>query len=84
MAKQRRTLTYALYEGRKKVCIGTTDDLQRREQQHRDDGIHFTRIEPASRRMTEEGAKKREAEQLQSYRRGHGGNNPRYNEDCDG
>ena len=41
MARQRRTQTYALYDGNKKVYIGTTDNLERREQEHRDAGKRF-------------------------------------------
>ena len=83
MAKQRKTQTYALYDGNKKVYIGTTDNLERREREHRGEEKQFTRIKPTSRRMTDGGAKKQEAEQLEAYRRGHGGNNPTYNEDSD-
>jgi hypothetical protein len=34
--------------------------------------------------MTEEGAKQKESDMLESYRRSHGGRNPRYNKDNDG
>ncbi len=84
MGKKRDTQTYALYDGPKKVYIGTTNDLERRAEQHRDSGKDFTRVEPTSRRMTEEGAKAKEADQLEVYREGHDGRNPRYNKDSDG
>ncbi len=84
MTKKQDTQTYALYNGAKKIYIGTTNDLERRAEQHRADGKRFTRIEPTSRHMTEEGAMKRESEQLQSYRSGHGGRNPKMNKDDDG
>ena len=84
MAKKRDTQTYALYEGNEKVYIGTTDDLKRREQQHRDDGKKFSRAEPTSRCMTPDSAKRREADQLKTYRQGHRGQNPRYNKTSDG
>ena len=84
MAKSRSTQTYALYDGPKKVYIGTTKDVERRSEEHHDSGKNFTRIEPTSRRMTEEGAKIKETEQLEAYRKGHGGRNPRYNKDSDG
>ena len=84
MANKRDTQTYALYQGNKKVYIGTTDDLKLREEQHRDDGKKFSRAEPTSRRMTPDSAKKKEAEQLETYRRGHKGKNPRYNKTDDG
>ena len=84
MANKRNTQTYALYQGNEKVYIGTTDDLERRKQEHRDDSKEFSRIEPTSRRMTPEGAEKKEAKQLEKYRRGHKGKNPRYNKTDDG
>ena len=84
MVRKRSTQTYGLYNGNEKVYIGTTDDLERREQEHRNAGKKFTRIEPTSRRMTPDSAKKRETEQLETYRQGHRGNNPRYNKTSDG
>lgn len=43
------------------------------------EGKKFDRLKVTSRRMTEEGAKKKEAENLDKYRAGHGGKNPPYN-----
>ena len=34
--------------------------------------------------MTEEGARKKEQKELQSYRKTHQGKNPKYNKDSDG
>lgn len=84
MVRKRNTQTYSLFDGNEKVYIGTTDDLERREQEHRNTSKKFTRIEPTSRRLIPESAKKREAEQLQTYRRGHRGKNLRYNKTSDG
>ena len=84
MTKPRNTMTYALHDGRKKVYIGTTDDLERRRREHEQEGKHFTRMERTSRRMTEERAQKKEAEQLKSFRHGHDGRNPRYKKDSKG
>ena len=84
MANKRNTQTYALYQGNEKVYIGITNDLEQREQKHRNDGKKFSRIEPTSRRMKPDSAKNREAEQLETYRRGHKGKNPRYNKTDDG
>ena len=83
MTKRRRTLTYRLKAGRRTVYIGSTNDPERREGQHRDEGKRFMRMEIASRRMTEDGAKKKEAEQLKNFRSNHG-RNPKYNKDSDG
>ena len=82
--KKQDTRTYALYDGRKKVYIGTSNDLNERAEAHRDEGKRFTRIEATSRAMTEESARKREAEQLARYRGSHNGRNPQYNKDSDG
>lgn len=80
----RDTVTYDLMRGRRIVYRGTTKDPDRREQEHRAEGKRFNHLRVTSRRMTEEGAKKKEAENLDKYRAGHGGKNPTYNEDQDG
>ena len=84
MPKKRDTVTYSLYKGNKKVYIGTTNNPDGRAQEHKQDGKHFGRMDITSRRMTEEGAKQKESDMLESYRRSHGGRNPRYNKDNDG
>ena len=84
MPKKRNTVTYELRDGRNVVYRGTTNDPERRAQEHRDQGKHFSNLNVTSRRMTPEGAKAKEAEQLESYRRNHGGRNPKYNKDTDG
>ena len=84
MPKKRDTLTYDLKKGREVVYRGTTNDPERREREHRGDGLDFDRLAPTSRRMTPQGAKDREADNLERYRRNHGGRNPRYNKDKDG
>ena len=84
MPKKRDTLTYDLNKGRKVVYRGTMNDPDRREREHRSDGLDFDRLVPTSRRMTRQGAKDRETDNLERYRRNHGGRNPRYNKDKDG
>ena len=83
MGKQ-KSRTYSLYNGRQKVYIGEAADPERRAEQHRQEGKRFDRVEFTSRPMLKENAQTREAEQLETYRRGHGGKNPRYNETDDG
>lgn len=78
------TITYALYDKKKKVYIGTTNDPEERAAQHKNQGKRFTRMEKTSRRMTEDGAMKKEAERLKSYRQGHSGRNLRHNKSSDG
>ena len=84
VAKTRDTVTYELKRGRTVVYRGITNDLKSREQEHRSDGKRFDKIIPTSIKMTNEGAKKKEAESLQAFRRSHGGKNPVYNKDSDG
>ena len=80
----RDTVTYDLKQGGKIVYRGTTDDPDRREQEHRDDGKRFSKLTVTSRKMTEDGAQKKESESLETYRQGHSGKNPLYNKDDDG
>lgn len=84
MATERRHVTYDLKRGNEVVYRGTTTDPDRRAQEHRQEGKQFTSLVLTSRRMTEAGAKRKEAEALNRYRRGHGGRNPRYNATDDG
>ena len=81
---RRNTITYELKKGRKKVYIGTTNNPELREQQHRDEGKDFDKLLPTSRKMTKDGAKKKEEEALETFRKNHGGRNPKYNKDSDG
>lgn len=80
----RETVTYDLKRGHKVVYRGTTNDPERREQSHRAEGKKFDQLVVTSRRMTQDGAKRKEAENLETYRKGHGGKNPLYNKDRDG
>lgn len=84
MAKKRGTKTYRLKDGNKTVYIGTTNDLERREEEHKEERKKFTKLEPTSPKMTEDGAKQKEADKLRTFRQGHGGKNPKYNKDSDG
>ena len=83
MAK-RDTVTYELKRGRKVVYRGTTKDPERRAEQHTAEGKKFDKLRVTSRRMTDQGAKKKEANELATYRGSHRGKNPIYNKDSDG
>lgn len=83
MAKKQDTVTYELKQGNKVVYVGTTNDPERREQEHLAAGKTFGHMNVTSRRMTEGGAKKKEAEKLKTYRKNQG-KNPKYNLDSDG
>ena len=82
--KPRDTVTYDLKRGRKVVYKGTTNNPERREEQHRREGRHFDRLRVTSRQMSEDGAKAKEEEGLTQYRSTHRGRNPLYNDDDDG
>lgn len=83
MAKKRETVTYELKDGNKVLYVGTTNDPERREQEHKDDGKRFKKLNITSKKMTEDGAMKKEADRLAKYRKNQG-KNPKYNEDSDG
>ncbi len=83
MAKKRDTFTYELKQGNKVLYVGTTNDPDRRERQHRKEGKNFGHMKVTSRRMTKDGAKKKEAERLATYRKNQG-RNPDHNKDSDG
>ena len=84
MGKKRDTVTYDLKDGGKIVYRGTTDDPERRSEEHKEDGKKFTKLTVTSRKMSEDGAKQKETETLERYRKSHGGKNPKYNKDSDG
>ena len=76
----RNTVNYNLKQGRKVVYKGITNDLNKRAAEHRASGKKFDRIEKVGRAKTQIGAKTTEASQLASYRKNHGGKNPKYNQ----
>lgn len=76
--KKRDTFTYDLNDG-KIVYRGKTNDLEATEKRHREEGKKFKSITKTSPMMTDEGAKKKEEKSLETYRKGHGGKNPKYN-----
>ena len=73
-------MTYELRNGMEVVYRGTTTDPECREAEHLREGKKFTKLVVTSRRMTKEGAAKKETESLATYRRNHGGKNPKYNQ----
>lgn len=85
MTKEPRdTVTYDLMDGQEVVYRGTTNDPERREREHRGQGKIFDQLVVTSCRMTGDEAKRKEAEDLAKYRKGHGGRSPKYNKDTDG
>ena len=85
MKKKYNTVTYDLKDGKKIVYRGITKNPVKREKEHKASGKRFTQMVITSKRkMTEEGAKRIEKEKLNTYRKSHGGKNPKYNKDTDG
>lgn len=56
MAKKQDRVTYELKDGNKAVYVGTTNDPERREQEHKDEGKKFGHMNVTLRSMTEDGA----------------------------
>ena len=84
MAKKHDTINYDLKDGKKIVYRGTTTNPEKREAEHKASGKRFAKMVKTSRKMTPDGAKKKEADALKTYRKSHGGKNPKYNKDSDG
>ena len=80
---ERDTVTYELKDGNKVVYVGTTNDPERREQEHKRSGKNFGHMNVTSRKMTETGAMKKEGERLSTYRKNQG-KNPKYNKTDEG
>lgn len=83
MAKKRDTVTYELKQGNKVVYVGTTDNPERRRDEHAEQGKKFGNMVITSKKMTSEGAHRKESDRLATYRRNQG-KNPKYNKDSDG
>ena len=84
MPKKRDTQTYDLMDKGRIVYRGTTNDLERRRQEHKDEGKRFQQMVATSNKMTEEGAQRKEEKNLQTFRNSHSGKNPRYNKAPEG
>ena len=80
MGSIRDTYKYELRDRNRVVYIGITNDPDRREEHHRAEGKRFSRMWLIGRQTTRAAAERWEEERLASYRRSHGGKNPRYNQ----
>lgn len=83
MPSKMDTVTYELKNGNEVLYVGTTNNPERRKREHIASGKKFKRMNITSRKMTEQGAKKKESERLATYRKNNG-RNPKYNKDSDG
>jgi len=79
MSNKRQYFRYELRDRGKIVYFGITDDPDRREAEHQDQGKRFTSVNIVGPVVTKNSAELWEEERLGQYRRSHGGKNPRYN-----
>ena len=78
--KPRDTHVYALREKRRIVGYGITDDLERRDAEHRAERTRFNSMNPVGPALTRESAEQREAQLIEGYKKTHG-RHPRYNKE---
>jgi predicted GIY-YIG superfamily endonuclease len=71
---------YELKQGRKVVYRGITNNPERREEEHKDEGKRFSRMSIVGPTVTKESAEKWEEKSLEAYRENHRGKSPKYNE----
>ena len=75
----RDTAVYTLRGSRGEITyVGSSNNLERRAGEHERSGKRGT-LRKETTRMTQQGARRREAERLETYRRNHGGKNPPQN-----
>ncbi len=79
LASGRDFVNYDLKQGKTVVYKGQTNDLDRREREHRQDGKEFTHIKKVEKAKTLIGSKNTEKKALETYRKNHQGQNPKYN-----
>lgn len=80
MSKKRNTKLYEAKKGNEIRQYGITDrDLDKRLEEHISDGKKITHICQIGRKMTREGALRREGEEIKRYQSQHGGKSPIYN-----
>ena len=84
MAQKRDTSKYECYKGKKLVYVGITNDMARREAEHKAEGMNFSSMRKVGNVTTREAASEWETERIQTYQRNHGGNTPTYNQNNTG
>jgi GIY-YIG catalytic domain. len=79
MPKKRDNVVYELFDkGNNKVYIGITNDVDRRKQEHEQDK-NFSSMRTVSPKLTEESARNREKERIETFQKNHNGKLPKYN-----
>ena len=79
MKTGRNYYRYELKYGNKVVYIGITNNPNRREAEHNNDGKKFTRFSIIGPAVTQDSADSWEESRLATYCKNHGGNTPKYN-----
>ena len=80
MGSKRDYYRYELRNGHKIVYIGITNDPERRETEHENASEDFTSMNVIRPVVTEDSARGWEQQRLETYRQGHNGQLPPYNE----
>lgn len=80
----RDTYKYELRDGNRVVYVGITNDLERREAEHRAEGMDFTKIQKIGNVTTRSAAEEWEADRIATYKRNHRGDRPEYNQNDSG
>lgn len=66
------------------VYVGISDDLDRRADEHRAEGMDFTSINKIGNITTRDAAEAWEADRIATYKDNHHGNRPEYNKNDSG
>lgn len=78
-SSRRDTAVYTLRGSKGEITyVGSSNNLDRRADEHGRSGKSGS-MRKETRRMTRAGARRREAERLDTYRKNHGGKNPPHN-----
>jgi len=80
----RDTYKYRIKDGNRIVYYGTTNDLERREREHRSEGMDFTKMEKIGNITTSAAAGAWEEGEIKRYKQQHGGDRPKYNQNDTG
>ena len=84
MAQKRDTNKYECYQGNRLVSVGITNDMERREAEHRADGMEFSSMRKIGNVTTPDAASDWETARIQTYQKNHGGDTPLYNKNNTG
>jgi len=80
MAQKRNYFRYELKKGNNVLYRGITNNPERRELEHKDEGKRFSHMNVVGPAVTQKSAEIWEEESLEQFRNSHEGKNPKYNE----